>query len=199
MRTKDLFENPWGSSKVSNDCVLWWKGLIGGALCSFSINRGPIPINKNLWSVSYVMVTSSMAFFTLTILYVFIDALAWWSGAPLRYAGKFVLLLVWICWKLSYSSGFLPCLVFFLFNFFFSQPQRKLTKRVISFFSINFWKFWCFYFCSSWKMMFLALLSAEIISMNRCIWPKNIHYSNVLSNFSKPTTNNSSLLRHFFL
>lgn len=62
-------------------------GLIGGALCTFSINGGPIPINKNLWSVSYVLVTSSMAFSVLTVFYVFIDALVWWSGAPLRYAG----------------------------------------------------------------------------------------------------------------
>ena len=64
------------------------KGLMGGALCSFSINGGPIPMNKNLWSLSYVLVASSVAFLSLTILYIFIDALAWWSGAPLRHAGK---------------------------------------------------------------------------------------------------------------
>ena len=45
-------------------------------------------MNKNLWSVSYVLVTSSSAFFVMTLLYVFVDVLSWWSGAPLRYAGK---------------------------------------------------------------------------------------------------------------
>lgn len=65
------------------------QGLFGGILCDFKINDGPIPINKNLWSLSYVLVTSSIAFFLLTILYVFIDVLSWWSGAPFRYAGIF--------------------------------------------------------------------------------------------------------------
>ncbi len=45
-------------------------------------------MNKNLWSVSYVLVTSSSAFLVMTLLYVFVDVLSWWSGAPLRYAGK---------------------------------------------------------------------------------------------------------------
>jgi len=75
--------------------MLWsiLTGLMGGALCSFSINGGPIPMNKNLWSLSYVLVASSVAFLSLTILYIFIDALAWWSGAPLRHAGMNSILL----------------------------------------------------------------------------------------------------------
>lgn len=70
------------------------QGLAGGFLCSFKIDDGPIPINKNLWSLSYVLVTSSIAFLLLTILYVLIDVLAWWSGAPFRYAGKNSSLLI---------------------------------------------------------------------------------------------------------
>jgi len=73
------------------------QGLIGGALCSFSINDGPIPINKNLWSLSFVLITSSIAFSILSVLYIFIDALAWWSGAPFRYAGNsFSSVAIWI-------------------------------------------------------------------------------------------------------
>lgn len=64
------------------------QGLSGGILCSFKIDDGPIPINKNLWSLSFVLVTSSIAFLLLTALYVFIDVLSWWSGAPFRYAGN---------------------------------------------------------------------------------------------------------------
>lgn len=64
------------------------KGLTGGLLCAFRIDDGPIPMNKNLWSLSFALVTSSIAFCVLTILYVFIDVLSWWSGAPFRYAGK---------------------------------------------------------------------------------------------------------------
>ncbi|XP_057371635.1 heparan-alpha-glucosaminide N-acetyltransferase-like [Daphnia carinata] len=75
--------------------LLWslLTGLTGGLLCAFRIDDGPIPINKNLWSLSFALVTSSIAFCVLTILYVFIDVLSWWSGAPFRYAGMNALLL----------------------------------------------------------------------------------------------------------
>ena len=48
-------------------------GLVAGALCGFSKNTGVIPINKNLWSISFVMATGSMAFFLLSLMYILID------------------------------------------------------------------------------------------------------------------------------
>jgi len=62
-------------------------GLLSGILCLFSQDDGIIPINKNLWSLSYVLATSSLAFILLTIFYIVIDVRNLWSGTPLVYAG----------------------------------------------------------------------------------------------------------------
>ncbi|EEB11606.1 conserved hypothetical protein [Pediculus humanus corporis] len=62
-------------------------GLISGFLCNWSQNSGIIPINKNLWSLSYVLATSSIAFLILTTFYTLIDFLKVWNGFPLIYPG----------------------------------------------------------------------------------------------------------------
>lgn len=67
--------------------------LIGGCLCEFSINDGLIPINKNLWSLSFVLVTTSFAFLLLSILYIIIDVKKYWSGSPLTFAGMNAILM----------------------------------------------------------------------------------------------------------
>lgn len=79
--------------------VLRWSlwgifcGIAGGVLCCFSKDDGWIPVNKNLWSLSFVLVTSSFAFFFLSLLYLTIDARKWWSGSPFLYAGMNSILL----------------------------------------------------------------------------------------------------------
>lgn len=70
--------------------LLLWSvvlGLLGGLLCLFSQEGGIIPINKNLWSLSFVFATSSLAYILLTFFYIIIDVLNLWSGTPLVYAG----------------------------------------------------------------------------------------------------------------
>ncbi|KAK4013056.1 hypothetical protein OUZ56_025299 [Daphnia magna] len=62
-------------------------GAIGTVLCLASQNDGWIPVNKNLWSLSYVMVTTCFAFFLLTICYYLIDIRKWWTGSPFFYPG----------------------------------------------------------------------------------------------------------------
>lgn len=57
-------------------------GLCGGLLCSFSKEDGLIPVNKNLWSLSFVCITSCFAFIALTICYFLIDVknnLEWYT------------------------------------------------------------------------------------------------------------------------
>ncbi|XP_055380975.1 heparan-alpha-glucosaminide N-acetyltransferase [Condylostylus longicornis] len=61
--------------------------IIGGSLCFFSKEDGAIPINKNLWSLSFVMITSAMAFFVLLLLHVVIDEKEFWKGFPFLQAG----------------------------------------------------------------------------------------------------------------
>lgn len=68
-------------------------GAIGGGLCGFSQENGIIPVNKNLWSLSFVMVTSSFAFFLLSACYYLIDVKKWWSGKPVLFAGMNAILL----------------------------------------------------------------------------------------------------------
>jgi heparan-alpha-glucosaminide N-acetyltransferase len=68
-------------------------GSLGLFLCKASLNDGWIPINKNLWSLSFVLSMASTAFILLTVLYLVIDVVRWWSGAPFFYAGMNSILL----------------------------------------------------------------------------------------------------------
>lgn len=68
-------------------------GLVGGALCAFSQDDGLIPINKNMWSLSYVLVTSGLSYVLLSLLYFVIDVRRVWSGTPLVYAGMNAILM----------------------------------------------------------------------------------------------------------
>lgn len=61
--------------------------IIGLCICGFSVNNGLIPINKVMWSLSFVLVTTSFSFALLAIFYYVIDIKKWWDGKPLLYAG----------------------------------------------------------------------------------------------------------------
>nr|CAD7199039.1 unnamed protein product [Timema douglasi] len=63
-------------------------GLLAGCLCNFSRSDGVVPVNKNLWSVSYVLATASLAFILQCILYIWVDVKRWMSCNLFRFAGK---------------------------------------------------------------------------------------------------------------
>ncbi|CAG7716313.1 unnamed protein product [Allacma fusca] len=63
------------------------QGLIGGLLCNWQQAGGWIPVNKNLWSLSYVLVTNAMAIILLGVMYVVIDLYKIWTGSPIMEAG----------------------------------------------------------------------------------------------------------------
>ncbi|KAM9621804.1 heparan-alpha-glucosaminide N-acetyltransferase isoform 1-T1 [Trichechus inunguis] len=65
-------------------CIL---GLTSVALTKVSENEGFIPVNKNLWSISYVTTLSSFAFFILLVLYPIVDVRRLWTGTPFFYPG----------------------------------------------------------------------------------------------------------------
>ncbi|CAH6787174.1 heparan-alpha-glucosaminide N-acetyltransferase [Phodopus roborovskii] len=65
-------------------CIL---GLISIALTKMSADEGFIPINKNLWSISYTSTLSCFAFFILLILYPVVDVKGLWTGTPFFYPG----------------------------------------------------------------------------------------------------------------
>lgn len=55
--------------------IFWAFGLgvITSILTLFSVDDGIIPINKNLWSLSFVSVTCSLAFLLLSLIYFLVD------------------------------------------------------------------------------------------------------------------------------
>jgi len=62
--------------------------LLGGILCGFKKEGGPIPVNKNLWSPSMVLILSGFAFFNLSFFYTIVDVYKLWSGAPFMFMGS---------------------------------------------------------------------------------------------------------------
>ncbi|XP_074849967.1 heparan-alpha-glucosaminide N-acetyltransferase isoform X2 [Carettochelys insculpta] len=62
-------------------------GIISAILTKCSKDEGFIPVNKNLWSVSYVTTLSCFAFLLLLLIYYLVDVKRWWSGAPFFYPG----------------------------------------------------------------------------------------------------------------
>ncbi|XP_069493765.1 heparan-alpha-glucosaminide N-acetyltransferase [Ambystoma mexicanum] len=62
-------------------------GIISAILTKCSQNEGFIPVNKNLWSFSYVTTLSCFAFMLLLIMYYMVDVKEIWSGAPFFYPG----------------------------------------------------------------------------------------------------------------
>ncbi|XP_030843136.1 heparan-alpha-glucosaminide N-acetyltransferase [Strongylocentrotus purpuratus] len=69
--------------------LLWGSLLIS---CSAVLSKchmadGWIPINKTLWSVSYIFLTGGLAFMIQALFHILIDVTNFWNGAPLIFAG----------------------------------------------------------------------------------------------------------------
>ncbi|XP_068089767.1 heparan-alpha-glucosaminide N-acetyltransferase [Hyperolius riggenbachi] len=62
-------------------------GVISAILTKCSTNEGFIPVNKNMWSISYVTTLSCFAFFLLLIIYGLVDVKHYWTGFPFFYPG----------------------------------------------------------------------------------------------------------------
>lgn len=65
-------------------------GAIGVGLCEGSQNEGVIPLNKNLWSVSFILVTAALGYVLLSALYIVIDVIKIWDGEPFVFPGMFL-------------------------------------------------------------------------------------------------------------
>lgn len=62
--------------------------LAGGWLCGFSQEGGVLPLNKNLWSLSFVLVTAGSSSILLALILLLVDHWKLWSGSPFHQAGK---------------------------------------------------------------------------------------------------------------
>lgn len=96
------------------------------ALTKISENEGFIPINKNLWSISYVTTLSSFAFFILLVLYPIVDVKGLWTGAPFFYPGMNSI-LVYVGHKVF--EGYFP----FQWKLQDNQSHREhLTQNIVA-------------------------------------------------------------------
>ncbi|KJE91841.1 hgsnat protein [Capsaspora owczarzaki ATCC 30864] len=62
-------------------------GLLGLILCKGTQNDGWIPINKNLWSLSFVLIMAGLGYLMLASCYIIVDVRKLWDGAPFIYPG----------------------------------------------------------------------------------------------------------------
>lgn len=99
-------------------------GTLAGGLCGFSKENGLIPLNKNLWSLSFSLGLGAMAFALLSFMYFLIDVKNVWSGAPLFYAGMNPILLY---------MGHEICEEFFPFSW---QPFTQTHAELLA---MNLW------------------------------------------------------------
>jgi heparan-alpha-glucosaminide N-acetyltransferase len=72
-----------------NRWLSWSFGqlFLAGCLCGFSQFNGPVPVNKNLWTTSFCLLTSGLGLLGLSFCYYTVDVLKIWSGAPFIYPG----------------------------------------------------------------------------------------------------------------
>ncbi|NXY85771.1 HGNAT acetyltransferase, partial [Alcedo cyanopectus] len=75
--------------QIMSRFMIWsiGMGIISAILTKCSKEEGFIPVNKNLWSVSYVTTTCCFAFVLLLLIYYLVDVKRLWSGAPFFYPG----------------------------------------------------------------------------------------------------------------
>ncbi|KAG7512437.1 heparan-alpha-glucosaminide N-acetyltransferase-like [Solea senegalensis] len=69
---------------------LMWAVLLGisaAILSKCTRDGGFIPVNKNLWSLSYVTCTGCFSFLLLGAMFFVIDIKGWWGGQPFIYPG----------------------------------------------------------------------------------------------------------------
>ncbi|CAG6017829.1 unnamed protein product [Menidia menidia] len=62
-------------------------GISAAILSKCTLDEGFIPVNKNLWSLSYVLYMGCSAFVLLGAMYFVTDVKGWWGGQPFIYLG----------------------------------------------------------------------------------------------------------------
>ncbi|CAF3370347.1 unnamed protein product [Rotaria sp. Silwood1] len=61
---------------------------IGVGLTAGTLDSGPMPLNKNLWTLSFSFFTGGLAFAGFSLMYIVIDMLQWWNATPFQYPGS---------------------------------------------------------------------------------------------------------------
>ena len=64
------------------------QSLLGTALCEGEKNGGAIPLNKNLWSLSFILLMAGGGYLLLALCYLLVDVTHLWNGVPFKYPGQ---------------------------------------------------------------------------------------------------------------
>ncbi|KAM5140972.1 heparan-alpha-glucosaminide N-acetyltransferase-like [Mantella aurantiaca] len=75
--------------KILKRFVIWGtlSGTVSAILTKCTRDEGFIPINKNLWSLSFITTLSCFSFLLLGLMFYVIDVRNWWGGQPFIYPG----------------------------------------------------------------------------------------------------------------
>ncbi len=136
------------STGVRRVCTHW---VIFGIICGtlgLILSKGAhsdswIPINKNLWSLTFVLILASLAYFILTILYLVIDVYKCFTGEPFIWLGMNSI-VIYICQD-----------VFATFPAQFEVDETHAKQLAMDLYGSFFWTIfagWMYY-----KKIFIAL------------------------------------------
>ena len=129
--------------------VLWsiW-GLVSlllyFGLTQFDMSNGWVPVNKNLWTFTYTLITACSSYFILVLLYFIIDIKSWWSGNPFIYLGMNSI-LIYTCHAV-FNTTF-PCQ--------WIVENNHLSQLLMDFWGSIFWTLIAIYLFS--KKIFVNL------------------------------------------
>ncbi|KAH3873028.1 heparan-alpha-glucosaminide N-acetyltransferase-like [Dreissena polymorpha] len=104
-------------------------GIVAAILCRFSKNDGWIPVNKNLWSLSYILSMACFAFVLFSACYLIVDVYKVWTGAPFFYPGMNSI-VVYVCHEV-FSRPFQ--------TFWDIEPAFHSTYLLINVWDVTFW------------------------------------------------------------
>ncbi|XP_014484008.1 PREDICTED: heparan-alpha-glucosaminide N-acetyltransferase-like [Dinoponera quadriceps] len=108
---------------------LLWAALYGVLGCAFHFSN-VIPVNKNLWSLSFVLVSTSFALAFLSACYLLIDVTRVWRGGPFRIAGMNALALY---------VGHMMCYQIFPFHWWIGEMDSRALVFVKSVWVVALW------------------------------------------------------------
>ncbi|XP_051168988.1 heparan-alpha-glucosaminide N-acetyltransferase-like isoform X2 [Leptopilina boulardi] len=106
-----------------------WALILGIVGCILHLND-IIPINKHLWSLSFVFVTTSFALCLLCICYLLVDVVKIWRGGPFRIPGMNALVMY---------IGHMVCYKIFPFHWKFGKMKTHELLLAESFWCVGLW------------------------------------------------------------
>lgn len=75
--------------------------ISAGILSGLQLEDGPVPINKSLGSLSFVLASTAIAFALFTLTYWLVDVKQCWSGNPFRWVGMNSILIFFYHWTMK--------------------------------------------------------------------------------------------------